>query len=325
MEVQPISTQADTDRSYVKLVLVALLGLMSAFSTSYFLKQFLVENAPHSELISFGCAVAYLIVFVFQPLLVKSNTRLYLIVALETLAMLAVWYGLGIEWLGAIFSAVVLLLLYGSRSEKEEVEERVKLKISKIVHHGLRNAMSALSLFAALVYVGNAMPAGTVLSLTALTQLVAPADPIVSRLYPGVSLLDSFNAAARAVVAAQLAQLPEAKLLTDAQKNATIEGAVQKLRSETSKMLGEEINGNDSIVRIVYEVANKKFAELAPEWQRWVWIFFGVLLFLTIRSVGILIAPLISFLVFVLFRIMITTKFAERFLEPRSREFVVMR
>lgn len=323
--MQTISTQADTDRSYVKLVIVALLGIVSAFGTSYFLKQFLVGNAPHSQLISFGCAVAYLIVFVFQPILVKANARLYLIVVLETVALLSVWYGLSVEWLGAIGSAVALLLLNGSRSEKEEVEERVKFKITKIIHHGLRNAMSALSLFAALVYVGNAMPAGTIFSLTALTQLVAPVDPIVSRLYPGVSLLDSFNADARAVAAAQLAQLPEAKLLTDAQKNVTIEGAVQKLRSEVSKMLGEEIQGNDSVARIVYEVVNKKFAELTPEWQRWVWILFGVLFYFTVRSVGLLIAPLISFLVFVLFKIMVATKFTERFLEPRSREFVVMR
>jgi hypothetical protein len=325
MEMQTISSEAEVDKSFGKIALIGLLGAGFAFAMSYFSREFLAGGVWWSGIAGVCFALAYLTVFVLQAVLVKGHSRLYLIVFLEALAMGAAFYGLGLMWLAAAFFSAFVLFANGARAAKEEVEERVKVKITKVAAHGVRSALSGISLFIAIVYIGGAMVNGTIISREAFGQFMLPANSVLGYIYPGITLANTFTDAARAVVREQLANTPGAELLNEAQKTVLIDSGIQELRKQLSVYLGGQIRVGDALVDILYDGTMRKFSELSSEWQQGIWALLGALVFFSIRSVGVVVMPVVSFLASAIFRLLILTKFAERFLEPRSREFVIMK
>ena len=325
MEMHTISSEAEVDRSYGKIALVGFLGVASAFGAAYFLRQFLAGGVWWSGLAAGSLVLAYLVVFVLQAVLIKGHRRLYLIVFCEALALSGVFYDLRLGWLAAAFFSPLVLLMVGTRGAKEEVEERVKVKISKIAERGVRSAFSGLSLFITVVYIGAAMMNGTIISREAFLQLMLPANSVIGYIYPGISLADTFADAARTVVGEQLANTPGAESLNEAQKVLLINSGIQELRKQLSVYLGGQIQVTDVLSDILYDGTMKKFLELSTGLQQGIWALLGVLVFFGVRSVGFVVIPLVSFLASALFQVLILTKFVERFLEPRSREFVIMK
>ena len=323
--MQVISNEAEVDRSTAKIAVFAVFGILLALGFSYFFSQLLAQGGTMNGALALLFASLFLVVYVLQPILIKSTAKIYYIVFFESLALVAMFYALPPAYLFAAFAVNFIFLGLGSNAELIEVRDRLKVRVSRITKPGLKSGFTALSAFVVIAYLGGIKTDGALLSRSAFEKLVAPAEPIIALVYPGLSLSDPFEKAARTIVEQQLAETPEAKLLSPAQISAFVGQSVGALRGELADFLGVTFSLRDTIFDILYSWMNAAFGGLSTSMQNLIWVAIGAIAFFTVRSTGLLLSLPIQFFAFLLFHVLILTKVAERFSESRSREFVVLK
>lgn len=323
--MQVIGNEAEVDRSPAKIAVLAVCGIILAFGFSYFFSQLIALGGTLNGVLALLFSFLFLVVYALQPILIKSTAKIYYIVFFESLAMVAMFYALPPVYLFASLAVNFIFLGLGSNSELMEVRDRLKVRISRITKHGLKSGLTAISAFVVIAYLGGIKTDGAILSRGAFEKLIAPAEPIISLVYPGISLSDPFEKAARTIVEQQLAETPEASLLSQAQLSAFIGQSVAALRGELADFLGVTFSLRDTIFDILYSWMNASFGALSLSMQNLIWVAIGAIAFFSVRSTGLLLILPMQFFAFLLFHGLILAKVAERFSESRSREFVVLK
>lgn len=323
--MQVISNEAEVDRSPAKIAVLAVFGILLALGFSYFFGQLIAQGGTLNGALALLFSSLFLVVYVLQPILIKSSAKIYYIVFFESLALVAMFYALPPVYLFASFAVNFIFLALGSNSELIEVRDRLRVRVFNITKPGLKSGLTALSAFVVIAYLGGIKTDGALLSRSAFEQLLAPAEPIISLVYPGISLSDQFDKAARTIVEQQLAETPEAKLLSPAQISAFVAQSVGALRGQLADFLGVTFSLRDTIFDILYSWMNASFGALSQSMQRLIWVAIGAIAFFTVWSTARILSLPMQFFAFLLFHALILMKVAERFSESRSREFVVLK
>lgn len=322
MEV--IGTEAEVDRSSAKVAILAALGVVLALVFSYFLSQ-LIVGVPNTTFLALLFAVLFLSVFSLQSILIKSHAKLYYIALFEALALVVWFYAIPPFYVFLSFISAFCFLALGVYHQTRELGERLKIRISKVAREGIKNGLSAISLFVVLVYLGGVSASGELLSQGAFQRLISPAFPLVQIIYPEIVLDEPFAVVAKNIAESQIQAQPEAAFLTPSQLNAFVSESVQALHAQFVEFLGITFSVSDTVLDILYQWFLAKFTALPSTVQTWIWITIGIASFLALRGTSLIFMPLLLLFTFLVFELMLFTGFAVKFAESRSREFVVLK
>lgn len=324
---------ADTDRSIFKIIVLAVLGIISSFIFGYFLKLFIFESRLDFLLVSFSSLLVFLAIFLLGAFFIKSRTRISQIIFLESLAFSAMFYDkLSITFAGGVLASF-LILLWANYSGRLELENTMKIKFWRIGKKVLPKAIVALALFIGIAYISSIGSVGAAdgkeffISQSVFEKIISPVInmKIVQSFLPGFNLSLPVGELAKNLAVNQIEQNSQLKLLPAAAKNQLINQAAKELEDKFSDIIGAPVNPKIGTLETLYRAMVKKFSELPENIRVVVPAGVAVLIFLTIVSLTLPIRWLATILAYFIYEICLALGFSDIMLEGRSREIIILK
>ncbi|MEK9168372.1 MAG: hypothetical protein AAB698_01045 [Patescibacteria group bacterium] len=320
---------ADTDRSISKIIVLAVLGIISSFIFGYFLKLFILESRPVFLLVSFLSLLFFSAVFLLGVFFIKSRTRISQIIFLESLAFSAMFYDKLSITLAVGVLAGFLILLWANYSGRLELENTVKIKFWRIGKKVLPKAIAASALFVGIAYVGAVGAGGKefFISQSAFEKIISPVInmKIVQNFLPGFNLSLPVGELAKNLAVNQIEQNSQLKLLPANVKNQLINQSAEELEDKFSDFIGAPVNPKTGTLETLYRAIVKKFSELPENIKAVIPAGVAVLIFLTIISLALPIRWLVTLLAYFIYEICLALGFSDIMLEGKSREIIILK
>ena len=317
---------AEVDYSSLKINIIGGMGVLAALGFSYFLWMFLADFSSEAFIYALSLTSLFLTLAFLQAIFIKEFSRLAVYIFLETVALAAFFVP---NFSGFLFAGTVLsflFLLWGCLSGQRELRVNMKIRVFRTSHTVLPKCITALSLFIALIYVGGITQAELAISREMFLKVILPADPIVNYFFPGISMVDTFEVAARKMAESQLGGDPLFASVPPAQKTELINRSVAEFKKRVSEQyLKTNFESNDRIVDILYGAFSRYVKEVSASNKTVVFIIIAVVLFLLLRSFGTPFYYLLSIVAALIFEILRASGFAVVALEARSHEILILK
>ena len=149
-----IVNEKKLNASIFKIIFLAFLGIISFISFGYFLKSLIINQNFDSVLILALSIILFWSVFIIQSFFIKNNWISYLIIFLECLGLIGVFYknifNGGIQ---VGISITFLILILANQKGRRELEDFVKIRFWRISKIILPKAIAAVFLFSSIIYI----------------------------------------------------------------------------------------------------------------------------------------------------------------------------
>lgn len=323
-----ISKENGIYQSPFKVVPLLVLEIGSAFLMSFYFRQFLAGSSV-SGLIWFLVGLCLFIIFSFlSALFISGLIWSSLAAGLSVIASLAVFYDHFSTVLVVSNIFIFLIFVWGIYKLRSELEDTMKIKISRLVKVflpkitlGLAIMISLFSYF--LLPAGNGFP---VSSENFQSFVLKPNEGLISIFVPNFKFQMPIQTVLAGLLEPQLAkEVPNYKNLPAAAKEIILESAIrQQFLDRLEKSLGTKIDAKEPVGQAIYDSLATKFGQLDDAVKNWITIGIFVILFFTIQFIFIPIRWLLSLLLFPIYLLLLAVNFANIRLESRSKEVLVL-
>lgn len=323
--------EPNVDFSLPKVIGVGALGVILAGAMGYFLRAWLDFKGTDSlqPLLTFVLAiVVFLAVFVLQTLFLKSKAIVNSVIILESLALAAPFLGYFSWYVLAAWLLALLNFLNASFRGRSEMDNQLRIKFFRIKKPVVSRALTALSLFIALIYF-NGPNAGADFGISKQTikSFLKPSEPILQRTLIknfsfDMSMYQFVDAALGSQIAGKLGISAEA--IPQAMRAPLINQGIAQLRAQLAPY-GINFRNNDTITDILYNYLSKLVVQIPETFRPLITIGGIFLVFLVFRSFGFLFHWAAGALSYVLYEAAMLSGFARLTLESRSREIILLK
>ena len=149
-----IVSEKKSSAPILKIMFLAFLGIVFSGFFGYFLKSFLIAQDFNSALILISSLILFWSVFIIQTFFIKSVWISYLIIFLECLGLVGVFYkNISNNGIQAGIGITFLILILANQKGRQELEDFVKIKFWRISKTILPKAIAAVFLFSSVIYV----------------------------------------------------------------------------------------------------------------------------------------------------------------------------
>jgi len=334
MNPQPIMTakiisEAEIDRSLVKIILIGFLIVATVFSFTYFL-DFSFKNFQFRYLFFAAASVAVaLILIILSVFYIKSFNKLIIIAFLSSFISLASFYPnlSAVIVIGAFVFFVFFLLAY-YRGFKV-VNNLIKIRFFFVASSILPKAATAFLLFATFVFFNyyfdiESNRFNDNLNKIFVASFVKISEPVFKIFLSNFSFQDSTDELIKLVVEKRINSLiPDFSRYPSTVKEKILNEAFIEFKKNIEKQIGL-VEGNKPFSETVFDLIKTNLDNLAEKEKIVFAIVFSFILFFIIKGISLFFYWLIKLLAFILFKALIAVNFAYISLENKSREFVIL-
>ncbi len=291
-----------------KIYSIISLTTLTALAASFFFVQGAVSLGTIMLLL-------FLALFALQVVLLASAEHyLRFAIILNSLGWALPFYAAISFYFIITFGFLILFLFLAGRRGKDELDNSLKIKVSRVVR-----AVVGLSLTAVVIFTFVSMILAGKIALTEdkvrdLTEtVVSPlAKHYVKDFSPDMPTGVFFAGIAERNIAI-------------AANRAAVNQSVAELKREIENYIGAEVDLRRSVSGNLYQALQFKINTLTPQAKLyWALIILGII-FLSIKSIEFLVALPLTLLVFILYQALLVFNFASVGLKDRSQEVVILR
>jgi len=324
-----IVSEAEIDRSIVKIILIGFFIIAACFGFAYFLNLFFKTLQFGFLLLGLALAVLALILIILSVFYIKSFNKLAAITFLSALLSLAVFYPdfSNLIIISAFVLFIFLLLAYyrGFKLINNLIQLRFFLVASSI----LPKALTAFVIFAIIVFFNYYFDIknykfNEALNKIFITNFIKITEPIFKIFLDDFSFQSSGDEVIKAIVKKRINNLiPDFDRLLPAVKEKVFNEAFIEFKKNLEKDLGP-IEGTKPVSEILFSVVKGYLDNLSENGKLIFAVGFSLFLFFVIKGIAFFFYWLIELMAFVLFKFLIVVGFAYISLENKSREFVIL-
>jgi len=317
-QVRPDSVSL-SPRFYKPLIFDAL-TIISALAFGYLYRQYLDGLTGFSILMA-GLGI-FAIFSALQVFFTKNLSRRFFVLLLEAALVLSFFYGYELRLL--IASAIIFLFFsfWGEISSRRELENGLEIKFFRAVKPVLAKFTTALILVMVILYLPQWSEKGVFLSKDVFQKIFGLSSGFIRNFYPEIDINSGFGKLAENLARSQAEGNPAFKELPLDKKELAIKQAAESFMENLSKQLGTEIRSGDSISEVFYNYINSVvngWRERFKDAFLAIWIF---IVFLVLRSFGVVFYWLISLVSFIFFQILLSFNFMHIMGESRTHEVI---
>lgn len=319
--------ETGVDYSPLKVNSIGVFGVITALAFSYTFRLFSSSVSSPNFVLFLSAAALFLTALFLKAVFIKQRDRVVFFIVLESLALLSFFI---FDSLIFAVSGVVLSLLFclvACYAGMRELEYGIKVKMWRVARAVLPRGITALSFFIALGYLSLAHTSAVLISEDTFNWIVLPGDSIVHYFYPQISLNDTFGDVAQKYVLGSLESSPIFLALSADQKIAQTNFALKDLKDLVKKRYfsGIEYKDTDRLSHVLYQSFEAFLLKISGEQTILMWLVFGVILFLIIRSLGMIFYFVAALFAILVYEILMASGFGFVTLETVSKETIVAR
>lgn len=309
----------------LKIIILWVFGVITAFLFGWFLKDFFSSNNSSSLLISVIFAVVFLAIFLLQSFFVSEKGASAFIIFLESIAITLPFIGKSLVILS--FSLAIFSILYIANSRgRNEIENSLKINFWGVSKAILPKSIIAVSLlFGALtpLYLSSSGEKGLPISPFLFKEIISSGNFLFNKFFPGFTTFSTIEEIATKTAITKLNQVPDARLLSDSVKQQFIQQVISDFYQAISSYASFKVDPKLTVSDAFYEFAKEKFLKLSDQQKITVYAIFGILLFFSIEAVSWPIRIIISATAFIVFEILLALGFAQIVFEEKSKEIII--
>ena len=292
---------------FYKPFIFSALGVISAFAVGAAYAQFIADAGDIKLLVaSLGI---FAIISSLQIFLTKTFGNRIAAIVLQTVFMLLPLLAHNPAYLTATGVVVIFFILWGELLAYGELENGMEIRFFKVLHRFLRKFTTALALFMIIPYLPMWDAERAFIPKENFQNIYAWAGNAAKNFYPEVDFNSTFIALTRGLARVELQRNPAFRDLSDSGKETIIKQTADQIEENIGKSLGIEISPEDRTSDVFYNSILKLFADLKEKFKESFLFVWGLAIFLIIRGFGTLFYWIVMCISFILYELLLTTRF----------------
>lgn len=319
----------DRSRSGWKFITLEALSIIFAAGFGYSFAAYLAGD--FSFWFVLGALLLWSAFATLEGFLQKDISRRFLVILLEALALIAFFYTYAWQALALTLILVALCLLWGYLSVRRELRNTIEVRFFTASGKVIGKVVTAAVVFMVVMYAALTNNNGNFfVSPTGFDTFFNWTAGFVNSFYPSLPLGGSFGEFSEAVAKMQLQNEPAYQNLTQTEKDIAITQAADQIAATFS---GASSTPAGNVVAPIAsttlaETTNVAFynylaaltAKLQDKFGTAFVGVWGLILFLILRSVGIVVVWLAQFVSLVFYEILLAAGFLRIAEEPATKE-----
>lgn len=320
-----IAEDLNLDTSKPKVYSVGALGVILAGVFGYLLNGAILNiQGGLPVFISAAISlVAFLVIFILQIFFIKSRKIINVLILLESLAIAAPFYQAISGWLISAWLLAVFLFWLSANRGRRELDNHLRINFFQVERLVTPMALTAISAFIALVYVGQLSFDNSLISKESFLSLARPSESIFRSYISDFSFDMTMSQLATGVAESQLG--PQWSSLSQAQKNFATNEALSQLREQLAGSGVGNFRNSDTVGDVFYSYLDLQLKKIPQSLRNLIPFVFVLLIVLTVRGIAIFLRWFAALPAYALYQLALFTGFASLGLESRSREIIVLK
>ncbi len=336
------SAEAEEDRRFWKVLLIALLGAACLLASFFLFDKFLVEGNFRRLWGGLLFAVLFFALFILQVFFIKSRAKMMFLAFIQAAAPIFVFnsnlYPSPSLALIVGFVLFFIFLTAGAIKGQGELLNSLKVRFFWVAKNILRRAVSGFLIVLSLIFYLTYFVWGSFNENFAeklVNQTLTASEPIIKVILTEVSFQSTVDEFLRTIAENELKKIKiraaDAKekeplvfqRLTPPEKEQLITTFSAELKKQIEQIVGP-LDGNATVNAEVLRIIKDYVDSLSAPAKSVGGVIITVLFFFAGRGIAFLFSWLPEFISFVLFKLLLITGFAYISLESRSREFIML-
>jgi hypothetical protein len=318
-----LKSASEADYSPLKTSAVIIVGAGCAFIFGYALS---VWPMPRS----FAVGLIFASLFALMPLMLKAKSLHFAAAFISSVALVLPLYVFGhipLIPIAVLVTLSVFILTAGVLYGKRELDNSLRISFMKFSGKVLMKTFTVIALAGAIAYGWN-FKTEDIFSGKFIDGVISLSSPIVNYYAPGftpeMKFSDLLEISARRIVTGE--KSAEFALMPEALKKQLISQAIQDAQKTVESTFGVRVNLDASFRENVRTVITEKLKgplEVIPD--KYVAIAAMVIVFAFLRGALWLLGWLAAAISFLVYQLLLAVKFAKVYLEPKSKEVILLR
>ncbi len=325
----PTTNGVSLDRSMIKIVILALFGVVFSFASGFFLQVFMVSGGGNNLLLSSLTAIGFMAMFLLCVFFIKTGWMLDLAIFIQSLAFFALFYDRISIMVGIGAVLGFLIFISGIYAGRNELENALEIKFWKISKKVLPKVIAGIAIFVGVICASfiNMDSKEFFIPRDAFNAVVSPITDsgLLEKIIPGFNLTGSTEEMVRSIAVREIENNPQLKLLPDSIKEELLGKAVQEVKNQTASMAGTQLNFQSKLSDTIYDFLAIKFYSLPENILNSTPILVAIFIFLTIISFVWPIRLIVAFVSLLLYETLLALGFGAIIFEGRSKENVILK
>jgi hypothetical protein len=293
------------DHGYVKRIVLDVASIVTALVASLVVSFYFSDSAGLPVVIA--ALAAYIVFSYFGALLGGSRTQRSIVILLQAIA-LVVWLPMVSVALTAVFFVIVLAVLVGSEvALRRELRFVMQIRFFRIARPYISNMVTLSVILMLAFYLPGVVAGKALISPDKLDAFGGVLENTAHFLYPGLPKDPTAGALAETIARQQFKDNPAYVALTPDEQQRAVEQARNQILNEFSAEAGIRVKPGDRFGSL----ANTLLQNAADRWRvqygPWFLVFWVVITFLVVRSVGFIFSFLVAFVAYGVYQLLIAT------------------
>jgi hypothetical protein len=305
---------------FYKSIILDVVGIISAFFVGYAYFDFL--QGEWSIVAPLSMFFLFTVVLTLETLIGKSMWRRVGILLVEVAAMLVPFYAFDVRILGVSIGIAFVLLFAGHLEGHGELTHGTTIRFFRSTHGIVAKSVTASILVAIILYLPAASAGLVFIGESGFKDFFDWTASLVANYYPAISFTGSFDDFAKSVAREEFTDNTNFRLMSSDDQNAVLSAAAIQIEQNLSKSL----NVNPAPTTLTSDVAYNAIKNLLQEWRSrfsvWFTVAWGIVLFLTLRSIGVVAVWIGQILSMIVYELLLAADIVRIKEEPQTKEVV---
>lgn len=319
--IKQVNPEAPARQPYVyKPFIFDALTVGAAYAAGWAYGQYLGGNIQAAALLGvFGFFAA---LSALQVFFTKGLGRRFLILVLETAAILFSFYRYDLKFLGAAAGVMLLFRFWGEIRGHTELENGLEIKFFKVAKPALQKLTTALFATLVILYLPQLNQENVFLSKSNFQVFFDWAAGAAKNFYPEINFNSSFSKLAEDLARFELQGNSNFKSLPPPSQESLIQQTAIQVREGLEKNIGKKLLPNEPVSEVLYEFIVEMLARSKNQFPSWFLAIWAIAIFTTIRGFGFIFYWLVGITAFVLYQILLSFGFIHIIGESRTHEVI---
>ncbi len=311
----PNQVSPELKENKTKVLLYGILNTITSLALGYFFYLFLES---FSLLSIIGLCLFFILsvsLSVFSALAVKEPLERFVIVLLETLALLFFPAKLGGLWTMIGGLSFLIFSISASEVARSHGDNIIKFKFFNAAYSFSKSKSTAFTIFVSLVMFGYGFFNGDKLAKDFVNSSIDSSRFILQRYAPGINSSSPIDDVISSIVE------KKAPIGTNI---SSIEATTFNLKKSLSETVGLKLTGRETIFEIIKNGISAKTKNLPYVFKQIGWIILGILIFWSVKSIAHIFSWPISLVAYMIYKTMLSYGFVRVKEEMITKESIII-
>jgi hypothetical protein len=295
-------------------------GIVLAFVAGYAYFRFLEGSwpllAPVSAFILFAIALT------LEALLERKIWRRIGILAVEIIALFIPFYAFNMRIVAVSAVIAFVFLFIGYLQGRSELDHGTTIRFFRSTHGAAAKAVTVALLVAIILYLPASNSGRVFVNESEFSVFFNWAASLAGDFYPTISFTGSFDSFTQSVAKKEFAGNATFETLAPGDQSAAISAAAGQIESNLSKSFGVTLTATSSMSDVAYNAIIKILQGWSDRFSVWFTAGWAIVLFLVLRSVGVVFVWIGQFLTMIVYELLLVTGVIRIVEEPQTKEAI---